>query len=392
MFLRFFSVFVLLVTCLSANIADVPDKIVIEGGFAKNKRCVRCHLDIYIEFKYSKHRLSNVLNDPIHKAMWGKNPLKKEQRYACAKCHAPAAEKIEDIMSGKAVPQEGDKSIDDGISCAYCHKIKDIEKHGNEYKNIVSEEKARYFGNRKVKMESDFHKIELKNKKFKKGDICLACHTQHSKNKHLVLRKDEKGNQLSYCVYSKTKKDETATINTEKENCVTCHMPQVEGSLTDRIPTDTHAYHGFAGITADHKMLEKYVEFKLDKTKEGFEISIVNNAPHDLMLHPIRQAALKVTVEGEKTVKLKDVLFYKQSTDEAVEPLSWLKKPIESKNTIPGKSTKKISFKAKISEGDAVNIILGYYPIRKDIAEKVGFKDEKSMEFKEFKRKTFFIE
>ena len=375
---------------LSANIADIPKKVEIEGKFARNKECVRCHLDIYIEFKNSKHRLSNVLNDPIHKAMWDKNPLSKKQKYVCAKCHAPSSEEIKKLMDGTLKPKKSDKSIDDGISCAFCHRIKDIKKHHVEYEYVLLEDKAHYFGNRKVKMKSDFHKIDEGNQKFKNADICLSCHTQHSKNKQLVLRNDNDGKVLGYCVYSKLDNPNADRINNKKENCVTCHMPQVDGSLTDRINTKTHAYHGFAGVSKDLNMLEKYVSIELKRLKKGFAIKITNNAPHDLLLHPLRQLVLKVKIDGDKSKKLKDVIFQKESTNEALEPLSWLKDNIKYKNTIPPKSTKTITYTTEVDEGDMISVTLGYYLIKPEVAKKIGFKDEESLKFREFKKRVFF--
>jgi len=206
---------IFLILPLFGNIYDIPKEVKIEGKFAKSKRCVRCHLDIYLEFKNSKHNLSNILTDDIHKAMWKANPLSKEKKYICATCHAPTAKGLKKLKEGKATLSKKEKTHLEGVSCAFCHRIKSIEKHNKKYKYILNNKKREYYGTRVAIERSEFHDINITNKEFKIGNSCLACHSQHSRNKQLVLKKDNK-KFVGYCVYSKLDKPNQDKINNKK--------------------------------------------------------------------------------------------------------------------------------------------------------------------------------
>jgi nitrate reductase cytochrome c-type subunit len=370
---------ILFSTSLFGNISDIPDdkSIEVKGKFARNKRCVRCHLDIYKEFKHSKHRHSNILNNPSHKVMWEGNPLSKEQKYLCAKCHAPAAENIDELISGSKVVTEGDKSIDDGISCSMCHRIKSIHPTDKGDKYVISKKKRLYYGTRDNKQRSDYHKIKTDNPIFKNGDVCLTCHAQHKKQK-LLITHDDKNER--YCVFSKVEeKAGKKALNSKKENCITCHMPQVEGSFTDRFSTDTHAYHGFAALNPKMENVKKYIDLNLTKKDNSFEISIYNKSTHELLLHPTRLFKLEIYVNEKK---VKTVEFKKESQAGVYKPFTWLKNRIIYKNNIPAKSKKTIKVDIKLKPEDKIRAVLGYHTFDPQLAEKIGFEDKKSLEYK----------
>jgi nitrate reductase cytochrome c-type subunit len=370
---------ILFLTSLFGNISDIPDdkSIEVKGKFARNKRCVRCHLDIYKEFKHSKHRHSNILNNPSHKVMWEGNPLSKEQKYLCAKCHAPAAENIDELISGLKVVTEGDKSIDDGISCAMCHRIKSIHPTDKGDKYVISKKKRLYYGTRESKQRSDFHKIKTDNPIFKNGDLCLTCHAQHKKQK-LLITDDDKNEK--YCVFSKVEEEAgKKALNSKKENCITCHMPQVEGSFTDRFSTNTHAYHGFAALNPKMENIKKYIDLNLTKKDNSFEISIYNKSTHELLLHPTRLFKLEIYINEKK---VKTVEFKKESQAGVYKPFTWLKNRIIYKNNIPAKSKKTIKVDIKLKPEDKIRAVLGYHTFDPQLAEKIGFKDKKSLEYK----------
>ncbi|RLA75510.1 MAG: hypothetical protein DRG11_00865 [Epsilonproteobacteria bacterium] len=382
LFMKFIYILLFFASLVFANIAGIPNDYEIKGRFAPNKECVRCHLDIYMEFKQSKHKNTNILNNPIHKAMFKTNPLSKQNRYTCAKCHSPTSKNINDIAKGKKLLNNKNKEDTQGISCAYCHRIESIKQHNKEYKNIISKQKLRYFSKRKQILDSPFHDVNTTNQQFNNGNICLACHTQHTKEKNLVSKK----NQM-YCVFSNSN-DKGENKNNNKQNCITCHMPQIEGSLSDRLDTATHAYHGFAGIGKDSFMLNKYVDMNISKSGDGFDITITNNSTHDLLLHPIRGLYLKVSIQKDgKTVKtFKTIEFKKETIQTKQKPLSWLECSLSYKNTIKPKQTKEYFFKYILSKNDIVTAKLLYKQIRDKIAKKAKLKKAKFMLFKEIKR------
>ncbi len=383
--MKFLSLYLFLSTLLLGNIADIPtdEAIKVKGKFSKNKKCVRCHLDIYKEFKHSKHRNSNILNNPAHKAMWENNPLSKEQKYVCAKCHAPAAENIDELINGTKQIESEDKSIDDGISCALCHRISDIHATDKGDKYVVSDTKRVYYGTRESKQRSDYHKIKTDNPIYKNGDVCLTCHTQHKKQKLLIDKQDSS----KYCVFSKVDANVTkVSQNTKEENCITCHMPQVSGSFTDRFNSKTHAYHGFTALSKKMKNAEKYIDISLEKQDKSFEITIDNKMSHDLILHPTRIFKLKIYL-NDKVVKT--ITFQKESQDKEYKPFSWLKEEIKYKNNILAKSKRTIEVDITLKPEDKVRAVLGYHVFNPKLAEKIGLEDKKSLEYKILINKKF---
>jgi len=387
--MKFFILFcTLFSTFLFGNIAGFGSSEVlkVEGKFSRNKKCIRCHLDIYKEFQKSKHHLSNISNNPAHKAMWEGNPLSKEQKYVCAKCHAPAVENIDEVMRGDKVLEMSDKSLTDGISCAACHRIEDIRRthKGNEY--IISEKKRLFRGTRKNQQKSEYHDIELGNKHFKSADVCLTCHAHHKKQKQLIKNKKD-GEIQRYCVFSGVdEKTSSQASNTKEENCITCHMPQVPGSHSDRVYVPTHASHTFAAISTRIQKPEKFIELNLIKEDDGFTIEVYNKMPHDLILHPTRIFVLKIFVNDKL---LKEHTFKKPWKEADYKPLEWLKENIVYKENLLAKSKKCIKVKQNLKKEDRVRVELGYHIFNPKLAKEIGLKDKKSTEYKVFIEKRF---
>ena len=68
--------------------------------YAKSEECKVCHTQIYDEFYTSMHANSTPQKDPIYNAVWVKFPDKnKNQRYACGKCHTPAADNLDKMKT-----------------------------------------------------------------------------------------------------------------------------------------------------------------------------------------------------------------------------------------------------------------------------------------------------
>ncbi|WP_281950710.1 multiheme c-type cytochrome [Nitrosophilus kaiyonis] len=268
--------FMILKLTLFANIfagSATKKSMEIKGEFAKSKQCIRCHLDIYEEYKSSSHFNSSIYRDKIHKKVFElHSKATNEKNYICAKCHTPLVKnkKIENMDENKTEYKEA-------IACAYCHRIKSIQKHKKANKNIILNKKGVYYGTRNPEIRSEYHKIINTNIIHKNGDTCMGCHSHKQNSFGFVVCKTENKNTL-------------------KENCITCHMPQVEGSLSDRVETPTHAYHGFAALTNRPELLKKYINLKIEPKKNFFIIEVENLAPHSIPLHPIRMFELIVEV------------------------------------------------------------------------------------------------
>ncbi|MFT7823486.1 MAG: multiheme c-type cytochrome [Sulfurimonas sp.] len=388
--IRYLVIFNLLfVGVLFGNIAVSPDKdsIVVKGKFSKNKKCIRCHLDIYKEFKHSKHRHSNISNNLAHKVMWEGNPISKEKSYVCAKCHAPAAENIEQLMAKGGDVNASDPSLDEGISCAACHRIEDIDRSHKVNEYIISKKKRLFRGTRQNQQESPYHDIELGNKHFKSADVCLTCHAHHKKQKKLIMEKGEDDKTKRYCVFSGVDEETTQKgLNTQKENCITCHMPQVPGSHSDRVYAPTHASHTFAAISTRIDEPEKYIDLNLTKEDNSFSVTVFNKLPHDLILHPTRLFILKIFV-NDKLVK--EHKFAKPWESGKHKPLAWLKENIVYKDNLLAKSKKSIKVQRVLEKKDKVRVELGYHTFDPKLAKEIGLEDEKSTQYRVFVEKRF---
>ena len=364
-------IFSLLTTYLSAN--DTAHK------YASSNECKVCHSQIYNEFYTSMHANSTPQKDPIHNAIWSKHPLnKKQNRYSCGKCHTPAADNLNDMKTKgkKALPDINNQTHQEGISCAYCHRIKSISIGKMNNTNIMTDTPKNYFGTRKENLESPFHGIVSDgNTHFKNGNVCIGCHS-HNMNKF----------NLNLC---------STNINNEMDNsnCVSCHMPKVSGSVSELYKTDTHTFHGFAGSHSNYQMLEKYVDISILRNINNFMVNIDNRASHALLLHPLRVAVLKVSVTRDtKTTKLKNEIFLRVIGKDGKPSMPWMANS-EIKNTMIQANEKRVvKYDFKLQKGDKVDVTLGWFLVNPKAVKKLNLQNyDVATKFNEFKKKSFIF-
>ena len=327
--------------------------------------CKGCHPIITSEFQDSFHKKSTTAEDKVHKAVWDKHPAKAKGKYKCAKCHTPS------------------ENREVGITCITCHTITDIEEHsvsnkniyetkdktlysaqkGMEDKKVIYHEKSSWFGLFKETTGSPYHDIDYTNKNFYTGKMCMGCHS-HKQNSH----------KFSVCdTDMKVAKDENS-------NCITCHMPQVQGSATNIRASKTHAFHGFAGVRNAPKLLSKYVDINYSKTDSGFNIIIHNKAPHNLLTHPLRVVALKTTLKRDgKVEELQTFKFVKIIGTEGKPSMPWLATEIVKDNMIKDNEKRVVSFDKKLQLGDEIETVLGYYIVNPKVSKKLGLDKDKEL-------------
>ena len=345
--------------------------------FASSAECKACHTQIYDEFTGSMHFKATPQKDPIHKAVWSKHPHKKKlNRYSCGKCHTPAANDLNKMMTkgDKAMPLASNATHQEAISCAYCHRIVDIKERPKSNTNIISKEEKKYFGNRIEHVKSPFHKITTDtNKIMASGNVCAGCHS-HKMNKF----------KLNVC---------STNIDNEIEgtNCVSCHMPQVKGSVSNIKQRKTHTFHGFSGSHYNSKMLQKYVDISLAHTKQSFSILISNHASHSLLLHPLRVAVLKVSiVRASKIIKMKDEVFVRVIGHKKKPAMPWIASTTLKDTMIKANEKRSVNYDFKLKKDDKVNVTLGWFLVNPKAVKKLGLQDEKiAKKFIEFKKQSF---
>ena len=345
--------------------------------FASNEECKACHSQIYSEFTGSMHANSTPQKDPIHASVWDKHPQNlKQERYGCGKCHTPAADNLNAMKTKgqKALPLAKNKTHQEGIGCAYCHRIESIKLHKKHNTNIISKKEKNYFGTLKNNIESPFHGIEKKNNEhMQNGNVCIGCHS-HKMNKH----------GLNVC---------STNIDNELNgaNCVSCHMQKVEGSVSDMHETEKHAFHGFAGAHFHSNMLTQYVDISLLRQIDNFIVNIDNRTSHALLLHPLRQAVLKVSIEREgEIIPLKETKFARVIGHNGKPAMPWAASTTLKDTMIQANEKRAVPYDFKIQKGDKVTVILGWFLVNPKALKTLGLeKDRTSTEFHEFKKEHF---
>jgi len=367
-------------------------------AFVPSKVCSKCHPAIYKEYMGSMHRNSSVENDPVHKAVWDKHPLKAKKKYNCAVCHTPTDTKlIEAFKKGEpALPEANRIQRDEPIGCATCHRIRSIRTHVKQNQNIYNDkpkyyyaakegktlketvkfhEVSSFFGLSKTTQGSPFHTIDYSNKLFANGYICLGCH-DHKRNKH----------DFAICDMGRKK-----AAPSTRQNCITCHMPQVPGSLSTITETKTHAFHGFAGVHVRPDLLAEYVKIAVKPEKSGLVVTLKNEADHRLFAHPLRLGQLRVTIQrGDKTIEPEPVNFFTRLGHDGKPAMPWVATEVLRQNGIDAKETKRFLFKTALQKGDEVTVTLGYFVVNPKAAKKLGIDEEGVTRFNVLTSKTFF--
>lgn len=360
--------------------------------------CKGCHPTIYSEFFDSSHRKSSIFENKVHKGMWDLHPDKQKESYTCAKCHTPTDLKLLKNLeeNKKAIPEKSDIQTNEAISCVYCHSIKDIETHAKSNKNILSskekvfysanennrdekskefEDKVSFFGMMKEKAGSPFHKIDYSNKNFYTGKMCMGCHS-HSQNDNNfdLCRVDEKG------------------AKDEETNCISCHMPKIAGTATSIKITKEHRYHGFASGSKNPELISKYIKIDFKEKTKDFEVSIKNEASHNLFLQPLRLAQLKVTVLRDgKNIEFETKSFARIIGKEGKPTMPWIADSEVKNNMLKANERRVINYDFQIQKNDKIEVIFGYYTVNPKMIEKLNLQDdEESKKFHIIFSKFFY--
>ncbi len=367
--------------------------------YVKSSVCKGCHPTIYAEYYDSAHRKASIYEDELHKAVWDKHPDKEKKQYTCAKCHTPTDTKLMEALENneEAMPQKSEVQTQEAVSCAYCHKIQDIEEHTNSNKNIMSlkeklffsadeknrdikkkeyKDKESYMGMVKEKTGSPFHTINYSNKNFYTGKMCMGCHS-HLKN----------DNDVDVCRIDKD------AAKDEETSCISCHMPKVKGTATSIKLTKKHTYHGFASTSKNNSMLAKYVKVKSKKTKEGFRVSIKNEASHNLFLHPMRLAKLEVKVLRENgAVFTKTEHFARVLGKDNKPTLPWLADSVIHNSMIKANERRVLNYDFTVKDDDVIEVIFGYYRVNPKMVDVFKVNPKKYGQFHIMKKERFIIE
>ena len=358
----------------------------------QNTTCKKCHPVIFQEYQHSMHRKASIYQDPIHKAVWDKHPAKKKNNYKCAKCHTPSDHAL---LEGKNKLTDNFIQENEPISCQLCHTIKSIEKHATANKNIMTT-KAKYFfsadtahkgekvifheqsslfGLIKKTVGSPYHDIDYSNENFYNGKMCMGCHS-HKEN--------AKG--FAVC-------DMEVKQGGSKKSCISCHMPQVKGSLANQKESQTHAFHGISIHNGTPKLLSQYVKLSFKQTAKGFTVSIKNEANHTLFPQPLRLNQLRVSIERDgNTLTLPPRNFIRIIGTEGKPSTPWLATEVLKDTTIKAHETRHVTFNTTLQKGDTVLIEFGYLLVNPKTAKKLHLDTPSATEFTVLTHQTVVVE
>lgn len=342
--------------------------------------CKGCHPTIYTEFQNSFHKKSSIKEDKVHSAMWNLHPAKAKGNYKkCAECHTP------------------NNTVHEGITCVSCHSITSIENHstankniyeskpktlysaekGSEDKKVIYQEKSSWLGMIKETTGSPYHNIDYTNKGYYTGKMCMGCHS-HKQNSH----------DFDVC------RTEIEGAKSDESNCITCHMPQIQGSSTSIKKTKTHAFHSFAGVRNAPQMLSKHINLAFKQSTNGFELTVHNDTPHALLSHPLRVVELKTVLKRDgKKEELKIHTFVRTIGHNGKPSMPWLANQVIKDTMIKANEKRMVAFDTVLKSGDELEVILGYRIINSVSAKKLGLEKEKELvEFTPLKRAYFSVE
>ena len=347
----------------------------------ENTTCKKCHPTIFAEYQNSIHSKSSIYKDAVHKAVWDKHPAKEKGDYKCAKCHTPSDH---NLMSGKNKLTDNEIQQTEPISCQQCHMIESIEKHSKSNKNILStkpktffsadkalkgtkvlfKEESKFFGLFKTKSGSPHHDIDYSNEGYYNGDSCMGCHSHKQNSKGFAV-----------C-------DMEVKQGDSKETCVSCHMPQIKGSLANQKQSATHAFHGQSIHNSTPTLLSKYVKLSVEQNSNGFNVSIKNEATHTLFPQPLRLSQLRVSIEREgKTIALKTESFARVIGTNGKASMPWLADALISDTSIKAHETRKVNYDTVLQDGDAIVVKFGYFVVNPKAAKLLDITNERVTEF-----------
>lgn len=114
----------LLVVCQAAAAADVSEDIEIPedmlfqpGVFTSSEVCGKCHQDIYKAWNGRSIHAQAMVDPDFQNAL---ADVKREERVACMRCHAPTTVVTEDYAGATSLTHEG-------VTCDFCHSVKGVD-------------------------------------------------------------------------------------------------------------------------------------------------------------------------------------------------------------------------------------------------------------------------
>ncbi len=187
----------------------------------KAENCGTCHQEHYEEWQYSTH--SHAWTDKQFQA----ELLKESSPFLCINCHIPLQNQQEFIVTGlvngdiyrpvKEPNPKFDKKLQmEGINCSSCH-VRDGHIIGAFETDLAP------------------HPVKVDPLHLSSEKLCISCHNANAVVTPTLACTFETGDEWKASKYY------------DKQDCVSCHMPEVERSLVAGYPKRKSHRHWFAG-------------------------------------------------------------------------------------------------------------------------------------------------
>ncbi len=315
--------------------------------------CGDCHRAIEDGWKQSAHSQaveSRLFQDAMKVA---ETDYGAAARKTCLSCHSPIAVATGDLALVKKVSWEG-------ITCDYCHSIRDVTLTGPNPKATVDYSLVKSGPWKDLTspahgtVYSAVHTSAL---------ICASCHDYRNSLGFPVL--------TTYTEWSKSE------YGAKNQNCQSCHMYQVQGQVVDpRVQRTADAGINLHQIPGSHSMqqLEKALHAQLSAKHEGGRLEVVvevtnRGAGHSVPTgSPMRQLILELRADpyggahfNEQRVFRRTVADAKGTTIER-EPQAFIKgaKVVSDTRLAPGE-TRKETFTFQVPQGTRTQVEANLY-------------------------------
>ena len=318
--------------------------------------CGDCHRAIEEGWKLSAHAQaveSRLFQDAMKLA---ETDYGASARRTCLSCHSPIAVQTGDLALVKKVSWEG-------VTCDYCHSIRDVTLAGPNPKATVDYSLVKSGPWKDLSspahgtVYSAVHTSSL---------ICATCH--------------EYRNPLGFWVLTTYSEWSKSAYGANNQNCQSCHMYEVKGNVVDpRVQRTAEGGINLHQIPGSHSMqqLEKALRAQLSATHEGGRLQVVvevtnRGAGHSVPTgSPMRQLILEVRADPYNGTHQSDRRVFRRTVADAKgtvierEPQAFIKGAKGLTDTrIAAGETRKETFTFQVPQGTRTQVeadLIYYY-------------------------------
>ncbi|MEW6544935.1 MAG: multiheme c-type cytochrome [Nitrospirota bacterium] len=268
---------------------SAKSKGTLEKVFPSSNKCKRCHERVFEEWETSP--LSRSIHSPAFRASLDEYLAfaGSKDKALCFRCHAPHVNEFMDqVQTFVTQVQSGDPAID-GVGCAQCHLIKQVDKTARPPVPRYEPGKTLY-GPYKDFVQNLAHQSQELDL-FRKSDLCLNCHLSVPTAANLNKANDLLGGW------------ETSKAIKAGKECQTCHMPEQVGESANGESKRKVANHTFPGRVG--KLRQEAAKLNVATSVKGDQttvtVTVQSLVPHNLpTTHPgWARVVLDLAIKGK---------------------------------------------------------------------------------------------